>query len=98
MNLQSDGPLSVAEFIKTILTSKSGGYYMSKDVFGRRGDFITAPEISQLFGEVYWEYGKFIFNFVDGGSQFSFKASESFRVQCSYSFNRIGSGKGNSNE
>lgn len=29
-----------------------GGYYMRKDVFGPRGDFITSPEISQMFGEV----------------------------------------------
>jgi NADH dehydrogenase [ubiquinone] 1 alpha subcomplex assembly factor 7 len=28
------------------------GYYMGKDVFGQQGDFITSPEISQLFGEV----------------------------------------------
>lgn len=28
------------------------GYYMQGDVFGKRGDFTTAPEISQVFGEV----------------------------------------------
>ena len=28
------------------------GYYMTKDVFGTAGDFITSPEISQMFGEV----------------------------------------------
>lgn len=28
------------------------GYYMTKDVFGTSGDFITSPEISQMFGEV----------------------------------------------
>lgn len=30
----------------------SHGYYMRKDVFGKAGDFTTAPEISQLFGEL----------------------------------------------
>lgn len=44
--------MSISTYMSTLLTSKSAGYYMKKDVFGRSGDFITAPEISQLFGEV----------------------------------------------
>lgn len=44
--------MSISTYMSTLLTSKSSGYYMKKDVFGRSGDFITAPEISQLFGEV----------------------------------------------
>jgi SAM-dependent MidA family methyltransferase len=31
---------------------KQKGYYKRKDVFGVKGDFITAPEVSQMFGEV----------------------------------------------
>ncbi|QJC27514.1 hypothetical protein ANPL_02165 [Anaplasma platys] len=40
------------KFIGEALYNKSQGYYMTRAVFGRSGDFITAPEISQLFGEI----------------------------------------------
>ncbi|XP_026275419.1 protein arginine methyltransferase NDUFAF7, mitochondrial isoform X1 [Frankliniella occidentalis] len=46
------GPLSVADYMRAVLTSPSGGYYMYKDVLGRQGDFTTSPEISQLFGDM----------------------------------------------
>ena len=34
------------------LHDAEGGYYATRDPFGRGGDFITAPEISQMFGEM----------------------------------------------
>ncbi|XP_014242574.1 protein arginine methyltransferase NDUFAF7, mitochondrial isoform X2 [Cimex lectularius] len=46
------GPLTVADYMKEIFMNPKMGYYMTKDVFGKDGDFTTSPEISQLFGEM----------------------------------------------
>jgi len=46
------GPITIAEYMAQVLTDPRDGYYMTGDPFGRRGDFITAPEISQMFGEL----------------------------------------------
>lgn len=46
------GPLPVTDYMAACLFDPKHGYYMSREPFGRGGDFITAPEISQMFGEL----------------------------------------------
>lgn len=50
--IEVKGPLTVAEFMTRAVGHPDYGYYMKKDVFGSQGDFTTAPEISQMFGEL----------------------------------------------
>ena len=46
------GPLSVSDFILEANLNKKFGYYNKNLPFGKDKDFITAPEISQMFGEL----------------------------------------------
>ena len=50
--IKKNGSLNVAEFIK-ICQFENGGYYLKNNPIGRDNDFITSPEISQMFGEVF---------------------------------------------
>jgi len=50
--IKSAGPMPVSRYMELCLAHPEHGYYITKDPLGREGDFITAPEVSQMFGEL----------------------------------------------
>ena len=50
--IRSSGPMPVWRYMELCLMHPEHGYYVSRDPLGREGDFTTAPEVSQMFGEL----------------------------------------------
>jgi len=50
--IEHEGPITLERYMALCLQHPRHGYYMTRDPFGAGGDFITAPEISQMFGEM----------------------------------------------
>ena len=50
--IRSGGPITVADYMAEALGHPQHGYYTTREPFGAGGDFTTAPEISQMFGEL----------------------------------------------
>jgi len=74
--IRFSGPITIAEYMREVLTNPVQGVYMKKNALGAEGHFITSPEISQMFGECVgiWLLHEWIkmgspapFNFVELG-------------------------------
>jgi NADH dehydrogenase [ubiquinone] 1 alpha subcomplex assembly factor 7 len=63
--ISAAGPIPVAQYMALCLSHPERGYYMTRDPLGVAGDFTTAPEISQMFGELIGLWAVSIWRLMD---------------------------------
>lgn len=61
-HIAANGPMPVSRYMQMCLTHPEHGYYLRRDPLGRDGDFITAPEVSQMFGELIGLWAASVWN------------------------------------
>lgn len=74
-HIKQNGPMPLGQFIEYAMTHPEYGYYTNNDPLGSAGDFTTAPEISQIFGEligawivdIWMQLGQPAFNLIECG-------------------------------
>jgi len=68
----TQGPISISQFINLCLADQQQGYYHHAATFGAKGDFITAPEVSQMFGEMLGLWVLSVWQQIETGQKFVF--------------------------
>jgi SAM-dependent MidA family methyltransferase len=63
--IKSSGPMPVWRYMELCLMHPRHGYYLSRDPLGREGDFTTAPEVSQMFGELLGLWAASVWKAID---------------------------------
>ena len=64
--IADEGPLSIERYMQLCLQHPVHGYYTTREAIGRAGDFITAPEVDQMFGELLGLWAAQVW--LDGGA------------------------------
>jgi NADH dehydrogenase [ubiquinone] 1 alpha subcomplex assembly factor 7 len=65
-----DGPIPVADYMAACLGDETHGYYRTRQAIGTHGDFVTAPEISQVFGELIGLWACVVWHQMESPSRF----------------------------
>ncbi|WP_072396609.1 SAM-dependent methyltransferase [Hyphomicrobium sp. CS1GBMeth3] len=69
--IRCDGPMSVADYVAACLYDPEHGYYRRRAAIGAAGDFVTAPEISQVFGEIIGLWSAVVWEQMGSPSRFN---------------------------
>jgi NADH dehydrogenase [ubiquinone] 1 alpha subcomplex assembly factor 7 len=69
--IAAEGPMALDRYMALCLGHPQHGYYMTRDPLGSKGDFTTAPEISQVFGELVGVWCAQIWQQLDSPARFS---------------------------
>ncbi len=69
--IRKNGPITVGEYMRACLTDPEHGYYVKHQAIGARGDFVTAPEISQVYGELIGLWSGVVWQQMGSPSQFN---------------------------
>jgi SAM-dependent MidA family methyltransferase len=69
--IAANGPINVADYMAACLFDPQAGYYTTREPFGVAGDFTTAPEISQMFGELVGVWALSAWRAIGSPSRFS---------------------------